>query len=167
MLGSVLAHTVVSSIGVDTVWLFSDAQYHLDPLTVGLNGWPGWLVLAASVGILTTTGRSGRNAPPESLPRHQACRHSRQQQCRPRGRFLIPGIDAADSRMHSLRLLIYWWYDRCPARLGRGDRWDALTSAVHRCWVWLSFGVYPPVTVAGVWLQSASVCQLMPVVSLS
>jgi hypothetical protein len=30
------------------------------------------------------------------------------------------------------RLLVYWTYDRSPARLGRGDRRDALIAAVHR-----------------------------------
>ncbi|HEY3262598.1 MAG TPA: hypothetical protein VGJ95_20415, partial [Pseudonocardiaceae bacterium] len=29
-------------------------------------------------------------------------------------------------------LLVYWTYDRSPARLGRGGRWDALIAAV-RC----------------------------------
>lgn len=58
--GSVLAHAFVSSAGVELVWLFSDARHRIDPMTVGLNGWPGWIVLGATVAVLAATGQLGR-----------------------------------------------------------------------------------------------------------
>jgi membrane protease YdiL (CAAX protease family) len=57
----VLAHTVVSSVNIRLVWLLADAESvagdALDPLHVGLNGWPGWLVTGAFVAVLAATGQ--------------------------------------------------------------------------------------------------------------
>ena len=57
VLGPVLAHTFVSSFGVDLIWLFSDAHHPIDPLRVGLNGWPGWIVLGCFVAALAAIGQ--------------------------------------------------------------------------------------------------------------
>ncbi|MEV0613621.1 CPBP family intramembrane glutamic endopeptidase [Nonomuraea sp. NPDC050404] len=54
---AVLAHSFVSGAGVQLVWLFSDADHPIDPLQVGLNGWPGWIVMSAFVAFLGLTGR--------------------------------------------------------------------------------------------------------------
>ncbi|MEO3795472.1 CPBP family intramembrane glutamic endopeptidase [Nonomuraea sp. B10E15] len=54
---AVLAHNFVSSAGVQLIWLFSDADHPIDPLHVGLNGWPGWIVMGAFVAFLAATGR--------------------------------------------------------------------------------------------------------------
>ena len=48
----------------------------------------------------------------------------------------------------SSRLLIYWCHDRGQARLGGGNRGDALSAAAHPSLVWLSFGMRARVTVA-------------------
>ncbi|MFI6291274.1 CPBP family intramembrane glutamic endopeptidase [Nonomuraea sp. NPDC050790] len=54
---AVLAHTFVSHAGVRLVWLFSDASHPIDPLQVGLNGWPGWIAMGTFVAFLALTGR--------------------------------------------------------------------------------------------------------------
>ncbi|WP_229928297.1 CPBP family intramembrane glutamic endopeptidase [Kitasatospora xanthocidica] len=54
---AVLAHTFASSMSVSTVKEFADPDAELDPLTMGLGGWPGWIVLGAFVAFLAFTGR--------------------------------------------------------------------------------------------------------------
>ncbi|MFJ9696120.1 CPBP family intramembrane glutamic endopeptidase [Kitasatospora sp. NPDC101183] len=54
---AVLAHTFASTMGVSAVRRFATPDSPLDPLTMGLTGWPGWIVLAAFVTWLAATGR--------------------------------------------------------------------------------------------------------------
>ncbi|MEV7771158.1 CPBP family intramembrane glutamic endopeptidase [Kitasatospora sp. NPDC086791] len=54
---AVLAHTFASSMSVSMVREFADPAAELDPLTMGLGGWPGWIVLGAFVAFLAFTGR--------------------------------------------------------------------------------------------------------------
>ncbi len=54
---AVLAHTFASSMSVSMVREFADPDAELDPLTMGLGGWPGWIVLGAFVTFLARTGR--------------------------------------------------------------------------------------------------------------
>ncbi|MFD8781490.1 CPBP family intramembrane glutamic endopeptidase [Kitasatospora sp. NPDC059599] len=54
---AVLAHTFASSMSVSMVKEFADPTAELDPLTMGLGGWPGWIVLGAFVAFLACTGR--------------------------------------------------------------------------------------------------------------
>lgn len=54
---AVLAHCAVSNVNIRLVWLFADADVPIDPLHVGLNGWPGWIVMATLLAILTATGQ--------------------------------------------------------------------------------------------------------------
>jgi hypothetical protein len=44
---------------------------------------------------------------------------------------LKPEVDAEHDSERTLRLLVSLIYDRSPARLGRGDRWDRSLAAVH------------------------------------
>ncbi|MFJ8621605.1 CPBP family intramembrane glutamic endopeptidase [Kitasatospora sp. NPDC093550] len=54
---AVLAHTFASSMSVSMVKEFAAPGAELDPLTMGLGGWPGWIVLGAFVAFLAFTGR--------------------------------------------------------------------------------------------------------------
>jgi hypothetical protein len=55
---------------------------------------------------------------------------------------------------HSSRLLIYWWHDRSPARLGRGDRQGGSHfGCPPQVWVWLSHGMRPAGHRGGEWLK--------------
>ncbi|MBZ4318972.1 CPBP family intramembrane glutamic endopeptidase [Streptomyces huiliensis] len=54
---AVVAHAFVSSLGVGMVKRFAAPGAALDPLHMGLTGWPGWIVLAAFVAFLARTGR--------------------------------------------------------------------------------------------------------------
>ncbi|WP_316524824.1 CPBP family intramembrane glutamic endopeptidase [Kitasatospora brasiliensis] len=54
---AVLAHTFTSSMSVSMVREFADPGAELDPLTMSLAGWPGWIVLGAFVAFLGLTGR--------------------------------------------------------------------------------------------------------------
>ncbi|MFE4518119.1 CPBP family intramembrane glutamic endopeptidase [Kitasatospora sp. NPDC056783] len=62
---AVLAHTFTSSMSVSMVREFADPDAELDPLTMSLAGWPGWIVLGAFVAFLGCTGRlrPGRYGP--------------------------------------------------------------------------------------------------------
>ncbi|MEJ3651567.1 CPBP family intramembrane glutamic endopeptidase [Actinomycetes bacterium KLBMP 9759] len=57
----VFAHLAVSHVNVRMVWTLADAgpdgAVQLDPLHVGLNGWPGWIAMAAFLVVLGATGR--------------------------------------------------------------------------------------------------------------
>jgi hypothetical protein len=54
---AVVGHAFTSSVSVGMVREFADPQAELDPLRMALNGWPGWIVLAAFVTFLALTGR--------------------------------------------------------------------------------------------------------------
>ncbi|UBI39107.1 MULTISPECIES: CPBP family intramembrane glutamic endopeptidase [Streptomyces] len=54
---AVVAHAFVSSLSVGMVKEFADPDAALDPLHMGLTGWPGWIVMAAFVAFLARTGR--------------------------------------------------------------------------------------------------------------
>ncbi|MBA0050155.1 CPBP family intramembrane metalloprotease [Streptomyces sp. AJS327] len=54
---AVIAHAVVSSVSVGMVKEFADSDAELDPLHMGLAGWPGWIVTGAFVTFLAVTGR--------------------------------------------------------------------------------------------------------------
>ncbi|MFI6154326.1 CPBP family intramembrane glutamic endopeptidase [Kitasatospora sp. NPDC051170] len=54
---AVLAHTFASSMSVSMVREFAAPEAELDPLTMSLAGWPGWIVLGAFVAFLARTGR--------------------------------------------------------------------------------------------------------------
>ncbi|TDC22506.1 CPBP family intramembrane metalloprotease [Kribbella albertanoniae] len=57
VLPAVLAHAVVSNVTTRLVWQLSAPGQDLDPMTVGLQGWPGWLVMAVLVSWLAWTKR--------------------------------------------------------------------------------------------------------------
>ncbi|MFF0739559.1 type II CAAX prenyl endopeptidase Rce1 family protein [Streptomyces sp. NPDC004111] len=54
---AVVAHAFTSSVSVGMVGRFAGPGAELDPLHMALNGWPGWVVLAAFVAFLALTGR--------------------------------------------------------------------------------------------------------------
>ncbi len=54
---AVLGHTFVSTASVGMVTVFAAPDAPLDPLHMGLTGWPGWIVTAAFVVFLALTGR--------------------------------------------------------------------------------------------------------------
>ncbi|WP_232666368.1 CPBP family intramembrane glutamic endopeptidase [Pseudonocardia sp. TRM90224] len=59
----VFAHLAVSHVNVRMVWSLADAGAgadagaQLDPLHVGLNGWPGWIAMGAFLLVLGATGQ--------------------------------------------------------------------------------------------------------------
>ncbi|MGC4943144.1 CPBP family intramembrane glutamic endopeptidase [Kribbella sp. DT2] len=57
VLPAVLAHTVVSSATVRTAWLLSDSDVEMDPMSIGLQAWPGWIVMGLFVVWLVRTRR--------------------------------------------------------------------------------------------------------------
>ncbi|MCK7626083.1 CPBP family intramembrane metalloprotease [Streptomyces sp. RS10V-4] len=57
VLPAVLAHAFVSTASVGMVKEFADPGAPLDPLRMGLTGWPGWIAVAAFVTFLALTGR--------------------------------------------------------------------------------------------------------------
>ncbi|MFF2808353.1 CPBP family intramembrane glutamic endopeptidase [Streptomyces sp. NPDC058000] len=57
VLPAVLAHAFVSTASVGMVKRFADPDAALDPLRMGLTGWPGWLVMGALVAFLALTGK--------------------------------------------------------------------------------------------------------------
>ncbi|MGW3074131.1 MULTISPECIES: CPBP family intramembrane glutamic endopeptidase [unclassified Kitasatospora] len=54
---AVVAHAFASSMSVSMVREFADPDAELDPLTMSLAGWPGWIVLGGFVAFLASTGR--------------------------------------------------------------------------------------------------------------
>ncbi|GHF72883.1 hypothetical protein GCM10010218_62600 [Streptomyces mashuensis] len=54
---AVVAHAFVSSVSVGMVKEFAGPEAALDPLTMGLTGWPGWVVMGVFTGFLAWTGR--------------------------------------------------------------------------------------------------------------
>ncbi|WP_212763796.1 CPBP family intramembrane glutamic endopeptidase [Streptomyces sp. I05A-00742] len=54
---AVIGHAFVSSISVGMVKKFADPDATLDPLHMGITGWPGWIVMGAFVAFLARTGR--------------------------------------------------------------------------------------------------------------
>ncbi|MFH8347664.1 type II CAAX prenyl endopeptidase Rce1 family protein [Streptomyces sp. NPDC018045] len=54
---AVLGHTFVSTASVGMVKVFATPDAPLDPLHMGLTGWPGWIVTGAFVAFLALTGR--------------------------------------------------------------------------------------------------------------
>ncbi|MEU3560106.1 CPBP family intramembrane glutamic endopeptidase [Kitasatospora sp. NPDC006786] len=54
---AVLAHAFASSMSVSMVREFAAPGAELDPLTMSLAGWPGWIVLGGFVAFLACTGR--------------------------------------------------------------------------------------------------------------
>ncbi|MFI7098782.1 lysostaphin resistance A-like protein [Streptomyces sp. NPDC050161] len=54
---AVIGHAFISSVSVAMVKEFADPAAALDPLHMGINGWPGWIALAAFVAFLALTGR--------------------------------------------------------------------------------------------------------------
>ncbi|MBB5977055.1 CPBP family intramembrane glutamic endopeptidase [Kribbella solani] len=57
VLPAVLAHAVVSSLAMRTVFFLSAPGQDMDPMQVGLQAWPGWVVMAAFVAWLVKTRR--------------------------------------------------------------------------------------------------------------
>ncbi|MEU4845763.1 CPBP family intramembrane glutamic endopeptidase [Streptomyces gilvosporeus] len=54
---AVIGHAFVSSVSVDMVKRFADPKAALDPLHMGMAGWPGWIATGTFVAFLTLTGR--------------------------------------------------------------------------------------------------------------
>ncbi|MFF9581146.1 CPBP family intramembrane glutamic endopeptidase [Streptomyces achromogenes] len=54
---AVVGHAFVSSISVGMVKEFADPTAALDPLHMGMAGWPGWIATGAFVAFLALTGR--------------------------------------------------------------------------------------------------------------
>ncbi len=67
---AVIGHAFVSSASIAMVKEFAASDARLDPLHMGLAGWPGWLVMGTFVAFLALTGRlrpgagAGTDAPP-------------------------------------------------------------------------------------------------------
>ncbi|TDD57586.1 CPBP family intramembrane metalloprotease [Kribbella antibiotica] len=57
VLPAVLAHAVASNVSTRLVWQLSEPGQNLDPMTVGLQGWPGWLVMGLFTSWLAWTKR--------------------------------------------------------------------------------------------------------------
>ncbi|UNO38843.1 CPBP family glutamic-type intramembrane protease [Streptomyces sp. MST-110588] len=60
---AVIGHAFVSTAAVGLVRVFADPRAPLDPLVMGLTGWPGWVVTGAFVAFLALTGRLGFPSP--------------------------------------------------------------------------------------------------------
>ncbi|MGW2630528.1 CPBP family glutamic-type intramembrane protease [Streptomyces chattanoogensis] len=54
---AVIGHACVSTVSVSMVKEFADRSVTLDPLHMGLFGWPGWIAMGAFVAFLALTGR--------------------------------------------------------------------------------------------------------------
>ncbi|MFJ2738431.1 CPBP family intramembrane glutamic endopeptidase [Streptomyces sp. NPDC087440] len=54
---AVIGHAFCSTVSVSMVKEFADADSPLDPLRMGLTGWPGWVVTGAFVAFLAASGR--------------------------------------------------------------------------------------------------------------
>ncbi|MBF6047196.1 CPBP family intramembrane metalloprotease [Streptomyces sp. NRRL B-1677] len=54
---AVIGHAFVSSASVGMVKEFADPRAALDPLHMGMAGWPGWIAVGAFVAFLMLTGR--------------------------------------------------------------------------------------------------------------
>ncbi|MFF5437833.1 type II CAAX prenyl endopeptidase Rce1 family protein [Streptomyces achromogenes] len=54
---AVIGHAFVSSMSVGMVKEFADPTAALDPLHMGMAGWPGWIATGAFVAFLALTGR--------------------------------------------------------------------------------------------------------------
>uniref|UniRef100_UPI0015EFECA2 CPBP family intramembrane glutamic endopeptidase n=1 Tax=Streptomyces sp. WELS2 TaxID=2749435 RepID=UPI0015EFECA2 len=54
---AVIGHAFVSSVSVGMVKEFADPTAALDPLHMGMAGWPGWVATGAFVAFLALTGR--------------------------------------------------------------------------------------------------------------
>ncbi|MEV5510151.1 CPBP family intramembrane glutamic endopeptidase [Streptomyces orinoci] len=54
---AVIGHAFVSSVSVGMVKEFADPDATLDPLHMGITGWPGWIVMGLFVAFLAVTGR--------------------------------------------------------------------------------------------------------------
>ncbi|MFD7665046.1 type II CAAX prenyl endopeptidase Rce1 family protein [Streptomyces sp. NPDC059788] len=54
---AVLGHTFVSTASVGMVKVFAAPDAALDPLFMGMTGWPGWIATGAFVTFLALTGR--------------------------------------------------------------------------------------------------------------
>ncbi|MFD8547208.1 type II CAAX prenyl endopeptidase Rce1 family protein [Streptomyces sp. NPDC059649] len=63
---TVVGHACVSTISVRMVKECADRNLTLDPLHMGLFGWPGWIAMAAFVTFLALTGRL--RLPPDLTP---------------------------------------------------------------------------------------------------
>ncbi|PRX66283.1 pimeloyl-ACP methyl ester carboxylesterase [Nonomuraea fuscirosea] len=64
----VIAHAVNNTLitgFVNVVFAAGDQRALSDPWTVGLSGWPGWLVMLATVAVLVVTGAFRRAAVPD------------------------------------------------------------------------------------------------------
>ncbi|MGW3207643.1 CPBP family glutamic-type intramembrane protease [Streptomyces sp. NPDC001135] len=59
ILPSVLGHAFVSTVSVGMVGVLAAPDAEPDPLTMGLFGWPGWVVMGGFVAFLAVTGRLG------------------------------------------------------------------------------------------------------------
>ncbi|MFJ3950506.1 type II CAAX prenyl endopeptidase Rce1 family protein [Streptomyces libani] len=64
---AVIGHAFVSTVSVSMVKEFADRNVRLDPLHMGLFGWPGWIAMGVFVAFLALTGRL--RIPPD-LTRH-------------------------------------------------------------------------------------------------
>ncbi|MFJ9848742.1 CPBP family intramembrane glutamic endopeptidase [Streptomyces sp. NPDC101150] len=54
---AVIGHAFMSTASVGMIKEFADPRAALDPLHMGIAGWPGWIVLGAFVAFLALTGR--------------------------------------------------------------------------------------------------------------
>ncbi|MFF4289686.1 type II CAAX prenyl endopeptidase Rce1 family protein [Streptomyces sp. NPDC001633] len=54
---AVVGHACVSTVSVNMVKEFADPHLTLNPLHMGLFGWPGWLTMGTFVAFLALTGR--------------------------------------------------------------------------------------------------------------
>ena len=54
---AVIGHAFVSTVSVSMVKEFAEPDATLDPLRMGLFGWPGWIAMGAFVAFLAVTGR--------------------------------------------------------------------------------------------------------------
>ncbi|MGW7413686.1 CPBP family intramembrane glutamic endopeptidase [Streptomyces sp. NPDC054863] len=54
---AVVGHAFTSTVSVGMVKEFADPTARLDPLQMGLTGWPGWIAMGSFVAFLALTGR--------------------------------------------------------------------------------------------------------------
>ncbi|MBF6332844.1 CPBP family intramembrane glutamic endopeptidase [Nocardia transvalensis] len=68
---AVLAHSASSGASIGLIFLLSDSETPIDPLRVGMTGWPGWIVMGTVVAVLAATGRLDVSRLVQPVGRHR------------------------------------------------------------------------------------------------